>query len=208
LSYEWEDYTVGSDVGTSHLLIAGLSYRWRRANDDIAPTHGQRVDVGFRGAGGEVISSEGFASLTASAKIVRSTRNGLRFIARVDGGVTWTNAFRELPPTVRFFAGGDNSVRGYPYQSLGPFDDTGAVIGGRFLLTTSAELQMPLKGKFGLAIFYDAGNAFAHTGQGIMEQGIGPGLRWQSPVGPIRADIAHAIHNDSWRFHFTMGPDL
>ncbi|HXV14772.1 MAG TPA: BamA/TamA family outer membrane protein, partial [Candidatus Krumholzibacteria bacterium] len=120
----------------------------------------------------------------------------------------WTPSFRELPPTIRFFAGGDNSVRGYDYQSLGPLDDAGYVIGGRLLLTTSAEIQVPIKGKFGLAGFYDAGNAFAHAGEGTMEQGVGSGLRWQSPVGPIRLDLAYAIHHDSWQVHFTMGPDL
>jgi len=126
----------------------------------------------------------------------------------VDGGATSTPSFRELPPTIRFFAGGDNSVRGYEYESLGPQDETGHVIGGHLLLTTSAEIQFPLKGKFALAGFYDAGNAFAHTDSGTMEQGTGGGLRWQSPVGPIRLDLAFALHHDDRRIHFTMGPDL
>jgi translocation and assembly module TamA len=67
---------------------------------------------------------------------------------------------------------------------------------------------MRLKGKFALAGFYDAGNAFASTSEGIMEQGTGAGLRWQSPVGPIRLDLAFPLRHDGWNVHFTMGPDL
>jgi translocation and assembly module TamA len=87
-------------------------------------------------------------------------------------------------------------------------DESGRVIGGHLLLTTSAEVQFALKGKFGLAGFYDAGNAFARTDEGVMEQGAGGGLRWQSPVGPIRLDLAYPLRHDGWRVHFTMGPDL
>jgi translocation and assembly module TamA len=208
LSYEYEDYTVGSDDGITNLVIGGVSYRLKRADDDIAPTRGYRIDLGLRGADEALLSSQSFLSFTASAKVVRTPTERVRLVARVDGGVTTTPTFRELPPTIRFFAGGDNSVRGYDYETLGPLDDGGRVIGGHLLLTTSAELQFALKGKFGVAGFYDAGNAFADTGEGVMEQGVGGGLRWQSPVGPIRLDLAYALRHDSWRVHFTMGPDL
>lgn len=208
LSYEREDFTVGSDEGITHLVIGGLTYRRKRADDDIAPSHGHRFDVGVRGADEAVLSSQSFVSFTAAAKMVRTLPGRIRLIARVDGGATSTPSFRELPPTIRFFAGGDNSVRGYDYESLGPRDEAGNVIGGHLLLTTSAEVQFPLKGKFALAGFYDAGNAFAHTDSGTMEQGVGGGLRWLSPVGPIRLDLAYALHHDHWRIHFTMGPDL
>jgi len=207
LSYEVEKFTVGSDKGTSNLVIGGVTYRHKRADDDIAPTHGHRFDIGLRGADEALLSSQSFGSLTASAKAVHELR-GFRLIGRVDGGTTSTPAFRDLPPTVRFFAGGDNSVRGYTYQSLGPMDEEGHVVGGHLLLTMSAEIQVPLKGKFGLAGFFDAGNAFAKTTSGQLERGAGMGLRWQSPVGPIRFDLAHPINHEGLRVHFTMGPDL
>lgn len=207
LSYELEKFTVASDKGTSNLVIAGVSYRRKRADDDIAPTHGQRFDVGLRGSDKAVLSSQSFVSLTGSAKAVRQL-HGLRLIGRVDGGTTSTPSFRDLPPTVRFFAGGDNSVRGYAYESLGPVDEEGRVVGGHLLLTMSVEIQVPLKGKFGLAGFYDAGNAFASMGSGRLERGAGMGLRWQSPVGPIRFDVANPINHEGLRVHFTMGPDL
>jgi len=208
LSYEHEDFTVASDDGITNLIIGGITYRLKRADDDIAPTHGHRVDLAVRGADEALASSQSFVSLTATGKLVRTLTDRVRVLLRVDGGATSTNAFRELPPTVRFFAGGDASVRGYDYQSLGPLDDESHVIGGHLLLTSSAEIQLRLRGKFGLAGFYDAGNAFAHIDEGIVEQGVGTGLRWQSPVGPIRLDLAYALRHDDWRVHFTMGPDL
>ncbi len=208
LSYEHENYTVGSDDGITDLMVGGLAYRLKRADDDIFPTHGHRFDFGVRGSDEALLSTQTFASFTATAKMVRSLNGRTRIVARAEGGATSSPTFRELPPTVRFFAGGDNSVRGYDYQTLGPLDETGRVIGGPLLLTTSAEVQIALKGKFGVAGFYDAGNAFEHLGSGTMEQGAGAGLRWQSPVGPIRLDFAHPLHHDGFRVHFTMGPEL
>jgi translocation and assembly module TamA len=208
LSYEHEDFSVGPDDGITSLFIAGLSYSRKRANDPISPRHGQRLDLALRGADEALLSSQSFLSFTTSAKAVRSLGERVRLLGRVDGGATSTSSFRELPPTVRFFAGGDNSVRGYEYQSLGPRGENGQVVGGELLLTSSAEVEVGLVGKFAVAGFYDAGNAFPSLGNGVMEQGVGGGLRWKSPVGPIRLDLAFPIHHNDWRVHFTMGPDL
>jgi len=208
VSYERENFTVGPDDGITDLVIAGLTYGHKRADDPVSPKAGYRVDVGLRGASDAVLSSQTFTSLTGSAKAVYSLRPRVRVLLRADAGRTWTPGFRTLPPTVRFFAGGDNSVRGYEYQSLGPRGENGQVVGGPLLLTTSAELEVPVFGKFALAGFYDAGNAFESFGHGIMERGVGGGLRWRSPVGPIRLDLAFPVHHDDWRVHFTMGPDL
>jgi translocation and assembly module TamA len=63
-------------------------------------------------------------------------------------------------------------------------------------------------GKFALAGFYDAGNAFTKSLDGKIERGVGGGVRWRSPVGPIRLDVAFPLEHDGFRIHFTMGPDL
>jgi len=208
LSYEHEDYTVGPDDGITDLFIAGITYNLKRADDPISPGKGYRVDVGVRGTSEAVGSSQSFASLTASGKVVRTLAPRWRVLARADAGTTHTSDFRDLPPTVRFFAGGDNSVRGYEYQSLGPRADNGQVIGGEMLLATSVELEFAITSKFAQAVFFDAGNAFEGLGAGDIEQGAGGGLRWKSPVGPVRLDLAFALNHDDWRIHFTMGPDL
>jgi len=93
-------------------------------------------------------------------------------------------------------------------KMTGPRADNGQVIGGEMLLATSVELEFAITSKFAQAVFFDAGNAFDGLGAGVMEQGAGGGLRWKSPVGPVRLDLAFALNHDDWRIHFTMGPDL
>ena len=111
--------------------------------------------------------------------------------------------------TERFFAGGDQSVRGYAYQRLGPTDDSGEVVGGRYLSVVSAEVDYLFIGNFGAAVFVDTGNADdnfppdLHTGAGI-------GFRWRSPVGMLRIDFAHPFtdSDDKFRIHVSIGPTL
>ncbi|HEX5131503.1 MAG TPA: autotransporter assembly complex family protein [Candidatus Krumholzibacteria bacterium] len=208
IAYEREDYSVGSDNGVTDLVIGGATYRLKRTDDDIYPLRGYRVDVGARGSHVGLLSTQSFLSLTAATKVVHALNPRVRLLGRVDTGWTSTSTFRDLPPTIRFFAGGDNSVRGYDYLSLGPRDADGRVIGGRLLFTSSAEVEVALRGKFAAAVFYDAGNAFESGGHGVIEQGAGVGLHWRSPVGPIRLDLAYPIEHTGWKLHFTMGPDL
>lgn len=98
-------------------------------------------------------------------------------------------------------------MRGYAYQSLGPEDSDGDVIGGKYLLVGSLELERALGEKWGLAAFYDAGNAFDEPGQIRLAQGAGMGLRYYTPVGPVRLDVARQIGEDnpSFRIHLSIG---
>ena len=115
----------------------------------------------------------------------------------------------ELPASVRFFAGGDNSVRGYDFESLGPIDATGAVIGGSYLVDVSLEVDRLFRDKWAVAMFVDGGDAFNDT-HIKLKTGVGIGLRWYSPVGPIRLDFAHPLDDPdkSFRIHISLGPDL
>jgi len=107
----------------------------------------------------------------------------------------------------RFFAGGDRSVRGYAYQSLGPTNDLGEVIGGKHLLVGSAELEKRFLKNWGAAVFYDIGNAFNNLGNYDLAQGAGIGLRYFTPVGPARLDVARAFgaDRDGYRLHIGLG---
>ena len=114
-----------------------------------------------------------------------------------------------MPPSLRFFAGGDQSVRGYDYQSLSPVNNRGDKIGGRYLFTASAEYQYSLTDKWRLATFIDQGNSFNSLDIPTLKTGVGFGVRWVSPVGPLRLDLAHALDDDGGvRLHFSMGPEL
>jgi translocation and assembly module TamA len=110
---------------------------------------------------------------------------------------------------VRFFAGGDNSIRGYQFRSLGPIDMDGDVIGGNRLLVGSVEYEHPVKPRWSVATFYDVGNAFRDSDFHAVA-GAGIGARWQSPLGPIRLDLAKPLDgpDSGMRYHISFGPDL
>ena len=117
--------------------------------------------------------------------------------------------FNFLPAAERFFAGGDQSVRGYGYQKLPPEDDSGDVVGGQYLASGSIELDYLFAGNFGAAVFVDSGNA-ADEFLPSLKTGAGIGFRWRSPVGMLRIDIAHPFDDpdDNYRLHITFGPTL
>ncbi|MNQ93077.1 Translocation and assembly module TamA precursor [compost metagenome] len=99
-------------------------------------------------------------------------------------------------------------MRGYDYQTLSPEDSNGKKVGGRYLLVGSAEYQFPLTEKWRLAAFVDRGNAMDSL-NAAMKTGAGFGVRWVSPVGPIRLDLAKALDDPGgYRIHFSMGPEL
>src|SRR5690606_27231323 len=136
----------------------------------------------------------------------------LRLLTRFDAGYSNVDETSELPLSQRFFAGGDQSVRGYAYNELAPADADGNIIGGRHLLVGSVELERRFKGEWsnwGLAAFYDTGAAMNDWGAPL-SSGAGIGLRWKSPVGMVRVDVARPLDNDAagWRLHLSIGPDL
>jgi translocation and assembly module TamA len=131
-------------------------------------------------------------------------------ILRASAGITSTGDFSALPPQLRFFAGGDRSVRGYGYQAIGPRNSFDRVIGGRNLLVASTEVEHYFTRNWGMAAFVDAGNAFNGTDY-RPRLGAGLGVRWLSPVGMIRVDVGTPIRDDhahGIQLHVVIGPDL
>ena len=170
---------------------------------------GLRFDLSLRAADDGFGSDVSFGQVYSSLKFITSLGGGNRLIARGSVGSTTTSEFEKLPASIRFFTGGSQSVRGYKYQSLGPEDESGDVIGGRRLLTGSIEFEHALNDRWGIAVFYDIGNAVEDFDDDL-ESGAGFGVRWKSPVGPVRIDLASAISLDDqpWRLHINIGPDL
>ena len=129
------------------------------------------------------------------------------------GNFGWieTGDFGEVPPDLRFFAGGDRSVRGYDYKSISPKDETGELVGAQRLLTGSVEYQYKVTGKWWGAVFVDAGEAVDKFSSTNFKTGVGFGVRWESPVGPIKFDIARPVgdseHKD-FAFYIGLGPEL
>lgn len=212
LTFQREDFTVGLDSGISDLLIPQTSWALTHADDRIFPSHGRNVDLLLRGAAEGLLSDSTFLQARAAAKYVRTLVPDVRLLGRATVGYIQTDDFRSLPPSIRFFAGGDQSVRGYAYQELGPTDEEGNVIGGEALVLASIEadwLFYERFGRWGLAAFFDTGNALDEL-SGDLESGAGAGLRWLSPIGLVRADAAWAVTEPGTpvRFHLSIGPDL
>lgn len=208
LGYQHEDYEVGLTRETTTLLIPGISYAQVRADNRLVATRGHSLQFDLRGAAEPLLSDTSFVQAGVKAKLIRSLGANGRVIARAEGGTTWIDGFQGLPPSLRYFAGGDQSVRGYDFQDLGPRDASGAVIGGKHLVFGSLEYEHRVHGNWGVAAFVDTGNAFNSTHEGL-ETGAGIGLRWRSPIGMVRVDLAAAVSRDNaLRLHFTLGPDL
>ncbi len=205
-----EDFVVADTRDRTRLLTPGIGWLKVTADNTMRPSRGYRLGLEISGANESFGSSTSFAQADATVKWIRSFANNTRLLLRARLGFTWHSDFVELPPSVRFFAGGDNSIRGYKFESLGPVDADGNVIGGDRLAVASAEYEFRLSPNWSAAVFADAGNAFEGS-DFETRTGAGFGLRWHSPVGPIRIDIAwpvdDALEKDP-RLHVSLGADL
>ena len=204
-----ESFAVGEDVDTTRFIVPGIAFDQKISDRDVFPAYGRRLGAEIRGTDEALGSTASYVQATAWFRWIHSFGKKNRILARLNAGTTSSTDFDELPPSVRFFAGGDESVRGYDYNSLGPEDDDGNVIGGDNLLVASLEYERHLRGNFYGAIFVDAGNAFNDTDIDP-EVGAGLGLKWRSPLGPIRLYLGYPVTADdqSVRVHLRLGADL
>ena len=213
LEYQDEKYTVGSDSGHARLLMPHLSLSYVKTDNPIYTKRGHKIQWDVRGALANVGSNTSFWQTGLSATFIYPVFSRGRFISRGDSGYSDVSLvdgdFHDLPPSIRYFAGGDRSVRGYDYQELGPTDVNDQVIGGKYLLVGSLEYEHRVFEKWSLAIFYDVGNAFNNVSDPL-KQGAGLGVHWHSPVGLIRVDVAAALSKPDYplRLHIRIGPDL
>jgi translocation and assembly module TamA len=134
-----------------------------------------------------------------------------RLIVRGEAGGTFTNALVDMPPSLRFFAGGDRSIRGYAFREVGPTtigsDGKKYALGAKNVLTGSVEFEHYFNDTWGAAGFVDAGDAFDDTPD--IHTGVGFGARWKSPVGPVRFDIAHGLNDpdSDYEIYLNIGAD-
>jgi len=209
LKWQREEYRLGNDSGLSTLLMPGVSYSYLRSDNRIDPHNGYRLQFDTQVAKEGLGSDANVVHGTALVKGLTTLWDNHRFLGRVQVGGTATNGYKSIPPSLRFFAGGDQSVRGYDYQSLSPENSDGDKIGGRYMVTASAEYQYSIAEKWRIATFIDQGNSFNNLELPSLKTGVGVGIRWVSPVGPLRLDLAHALDDDGGiRLHFSMGPEL
>ena len=219
IDYTYEDYEI-SDIqtGISSELAPNISWSKTVADDPINTKRGYRIRYGLLGAVEGLISNASYLSAALQLKWIHGFADKYRFITRADLGVTLAEALTELPASRRFFTGGDNTIRGWGYNALGPTepfsDDT---VGGRYLGVGSLELERTIRGPWSAAVFTDFGNAFDPDYENKFQQSVGFGVRWASPIGQVRVDLALPFTQndyeigDGWppaRLVFVIGPDL
>jgi len=210
LKYQREEYRLGDDSGLSNLLMPGVSFSYLRSDNRIDPHNGYRLQFDLQAAKEGLGSDTNLVHGNVLLKGLTTLGKRHRLLGRVQFGGSATNGYQQnIPPSLRFFAGGDQSVRGYDYQSLSPKNNQGDRIGGRYLVAGSAEYQYSIAEKWRLATFVDQGNSFNSLEFPSLKTGVGIGVRWVSPVGPLRLDLARALDDDGgFRLHFSMGPEL
>jgi translocation and assembly module TamA len=212
LTMQYEDYKVGNEPrATSFLLIPGLNWTWIDADDRLFTTRGLMFGFEVRGASTALLSDINFLQGLLHLKWIRALNEDSRLIVRGDMGATAIREdFTKMPASLRFFTGGDASVRGYAYNKIGPTDNSGKVIGGKNLVVGSLEYEHRVWNNWGLAVFMDVGDAFDGA-RPELKTGAGVGVRWRSPIGPVRIDFATGLDQppgDTFRFSFSLGPDL
>lgn len=209
LKWQREEYRLGDDSGLSTLLMPGISYSYLRSDDRIDPHKGYRLQFDAQVAKEGVGSDANLIRGNVLLKGLTTVAQNHRFLGRVQFGGNFTDGYTSIPPSLRFFAGGDQSVRGYDYQTLSPTNSDGDRIGGRYMVAGSVEYQYSIAEKWRLATFVDQGNSFNSLDLPSLKTGVGFGVRWVSPVGPLRLDLAHPLDDDGGvRLHFSMGPEL
>ncbi|MEI6859670.1 MAG: autotransporter assembly complex family protein [Shewanella sp.] len=227
LNYSFEvmkEYYTQSDIHYSPIfLFFGASVsKTIRGDNTLDPKSGFFQYYSFEYADPSLASTIRLARIQTKYKWINTFFDKHRIVSRLDLGVNLANEadLTLIPPSLRYFAGGDQSIRGYSYQELGPYldytnsdgDDAREVIGGRYLMVGSIEYQYYLTPSWRIGSFIDAGNAF-DVSQIEPIVSVGGGVHWISPIGPIKLDLGIGLKETDtvdrpWRIHLTMGAEL
>lgn len=208
---QYEDYAVAEQRSSARLLLPGIRFSDDRYDNPIRPRHGFRYALELRGTHQMLGSNTALLQILAEGSHLQPLPWRLALHTRAKAATTLLHdQSRSIPPSLRFFTGGDQSVRGYSYKSLGPRDAFGKVTGGTQLLTGSIELERALFKDWGVSVFYDAGNTFNSFASAKLVQGAGVGLHYYTSLGALNLSVARPLRmdNPSFHFHFTVGFEL
>lgn len=204
----YEDYTQADQEDSSSLLMPGISFSRSRQSGSGMPRQADRLLLGIEVSDPSWGSDASFVRLRGRAGYIDSFGDRHRMVSRLDAGAILMETVENLPPSLRFFAGGDNNLRGYAYESVSPLNQQGELIGGRYMATASLEYQYRVTGNWWLATFADYGSAW--TDSPDWKRGVGFGVRWGSPIGAVRIDFAWGLDAEGspFQLHFSLGPEL
>lgn len=211
IRWMYSEFTQAEQEDRSNLIMPGISFSRSRSQGGMMPSRGDRLFASVETSDRAWGSDNRFIRLRGRANYINSWGSNHRFIGRLDAGAILLEEATELPPSLRFFAGGDNSIRGYGYETVAPRDDEDRLLGGRYMLTSTAEYQYRVMGNWWLASFVDYGSSWSRDPD--WKRGVGVGVRWASPIGPVRIDFAWGLDGEvekgtSFQLHFSLGPEL
>lgn len=192
-------------------LLLGYQIDKTEADNVTNPTKGWSQYYSIEAGSEGVLTDTDLAIVRAGVNGIYSfgDMNKHQVIGSLNGGYIWADDFEDVPYKIRFFAGGDRSIRGYDYDSLSALEN-GYLVGGQVLAVGSTEYNYEFKPGFRGAVFADVGNAYDKDFEAETKLGLGFGIRWASPVGMVRVDLAAGVLEDSIpvRLHFFIGSPL
>lgn len=194
----------GSVVNNRQALIASFNYTKRRLNNDLNPREGYVASVEFDAGPKGPLNERNLGRAVAHVTRLDQFERRWQTVLRAQAGQVFIASRQTVPEDLLFRTGGDQSVRGYAYNSLGVAQD-GAIVGGRVFAVLSAELVYRITPQWGAAVFTDAGNAADSWGDFRFMHGSGIGARWRSPIGPVNLDLAYGHESHQIRLHFSVG---
>lgn len=207
--------TQSNNNGDFLLLKTPMQLRWTTANDLMDPTFGQSLNLKVSPT--LQVLSKPFAyctsTLTGTFYHPITSDNSIVLAGKATFGSIIGASRNTLPPSERFYAGNENTLRGYRYMTVSPLGKDHKPIGGRSLMVYSLEARFRLTEKIGLVGFYEIGNVYSSPYPDIREevlQSTGVGLRYHTPVGPIRLDFAVPLNkrkhvDNDYQIYFSIG---
>lgn len=211
LDLQQELFSVGvQDNENINLLLPSATWIWVVPRRQLYITKGHLLSATVRGSKEVFLSSADFLQTDVNTKWIFPVFSRGRFLTRARLAASYVDSILDLPASFRYFTGGDQSVRGYSFASLGPKNSDGKVIGGKHLLVGSVEYDFRILKDWSVAVFYDVGNAFNNINKIDVATGVGIGIRWKTIIGQVRLDLASAISepDNPIRIHVSIGPDL
>ncbi|MGE3376533.1 MAG: autotransporter assembly complex family protein [Vicinamibacteria bacterium] len=204
VSWHLEDQRTGTTLTDSrHAVYAGLRRNFRRTDDVVDPRSGYFGHVEI-GGGLPEASSQSFLRAVAHASYVLPQGRRSELLLRAQGGVVRADARAGIPTTFLFRTGGDRTVRGYAFESIGVAEGD-AIVGGRRLFVASVEYTHWVSERWGAAAFVDSGDAWDDGERFDPVVGHGLGVRLRTPIGPARVDIAYGRETRDYRLHLSIG---
>jgi translocation and assembly module TamA len=193
----------GQPANDSHALYVDVERGWRRVDNLASPTQGFSV-LAQAGAGIPGVSTRGFGRAVVRSAFFQPLSPQWSLSARAEGGAVFAGSRTDIPSALLFRTGGDTTVRGYAFESLG-LKSGDAVLPVRYYYATSVEATRWIGDAWGIAAFVDAGNAFDDTSDARPAFGYGVGARVRTPIGPFRLDLAYGQESRQVRLHFSVG---